>query len=113
MVFVGHSMSAMVGVLAAAAAPNLFARLVLVSPSPRYVNDGDYVGGFSMEDTNDMLESLESNYLGWSSAKNAGRDDIAGFFEQVMEEDSQRAAQCRGVRPGAHLTPGRWRMAVA
>src|ERR687894_1708860 len=67
-VFVGHSVSAMIGVLAAAAAPELFAKLVLVGPSPRYLDDDDYVGGFSMEDINDMLESLESNYLGWSSA---------------------------------------------
>ena len=65
--FVGHSVSAMIGVLAAAAAPEMFAKLVLVGPSPCYLNDGDYVGGFSEEDINDMLESLESNYLGWSS----------------------------------------------
>jgi sigma-B regulation protein RsbQ len=67
-VFVGHSVAAMIGVLAAAAAPELFAKLVLVGPSPRYLDDDDYVGGFSMDDINDMLESLESNYLGWSSA---------------------------------------------
>jgi sigma-B regulation protein RsbQ len=66
-IFVGHSVSAMMGVLAAAAAPELFAKLVLVGPSPCYLNDADYVGGFSVEDVNDMLESLESNYLGWSS----------------------------------------------
>jgi sigma-B regulation protein RsbQ len=66
-IFVGHSVSAMIGVLAAAAAPELFAKLVLVGPSPCYLNDAGYVGGFSAEDINDMLESLESNYLGWSS----------------------------------------------
>ena len=53
--------------LAAAAAPELFAKLVLIGPSPCYLDDADYVGGFSVEDINDMLESLESNYLGWSS----------------------------------------------
>jgi sigma-B regulation protein RsbQ len=67
-VFVGHSVSSMIGVLAAAAQPERFARLVLVGPSPRYLDDGDYVGGFSEEDIADLLESLESNYLGWSSA---------------------------------------------
>jgi sigma-B regulation protein RsbQ len=67
-VFVGHSVSAMIGVLAAAAEPELFARLVLVGPSPRYINDGDYVGGFAREDIAGLLQSLESNYLGWSSA---------------------------------------------
>ena len=67
-IFVGHSVSAIIGVLAAAAAPEHFAKLVLVGPSPRYVNDGDYVGGFTAEDINDLLASLESNYVGWSSA---------------------------------------------
>jgi sigma-B regulation protein RsbQ len=67
-VFVGHSVSAMIGVLAANARPQRFARLVLVGPSPRYLDDEGYVGGFSEEDINGLLASLESNYLGWSSA---------------------------------------------
>jgi sigma-B regulation protein RsbQ len=67
-VFVGHSVSAMIGVLAASREPDRFARLVLVGPSPRYIDDGDYVGGFSPEDIDGLLESLESNYLGWSGA---------------------------------------------
>ena len=67
-VFVGHSVSAMIGVLAAAEQPDLFARLVLVSPSPRYINDEAYVGGFEEADILELLGSLESNYLGWSSA---------------------------------------------
>jgi sigma-B regulation protein RsbQ len=66
-VFVGHSVSAMIGVLAAAARPERFARLVLVSPSPHYLDDGDYTGGFTREDIDGLLESLEHNYLGWSS----------------------------------------------
>jgi sigma-B regulation protein RsbQ len=67
-IFVGHSVSSMIGVLAAAAAPRLFSSLVLVGPSPRYVDDGDYVGGFSRRDIDELLASLDSNYLGWSSA---------------------------------------------
>lgn len=67
-IFVGHSVSAMIGVLAAAEAPEIFARLVLVAPSPRYIDDGPYVGGFSTEDIRELLDSLESNYLGWSTA---------------------------------------------
>jgi sigma-B regulation protein RsbQ len=67
-VFVGHSVSAMIGVLAAATEPARFAKLVLVGPSPRYIDDGDYVGGFSEADIVELLDSLESNYLGWSSA---------------------------------------------
>jgi sigma-B regulation protein RsbQ len=67
-VFVGHSVSAMVGVLAAAAAPERFGALILIGPSPRYINDDDYVGGFSEEDIEGLLSSLDSNYLGWSTA---------------------------------------------
>src|SRR6195952_1326924 len=68
-VFVGHSVSAMIGALAAAAEPERFARLIMVGPSPRYVDDAEqgYVGGFSAEDIDGLLTSLESNYLGWSS----------------------------------------------
>lgn len=67
-VFVGHSVSAMIGVLAANHQPERFDSLVLVGPSPCYVDDGDYVGGFSRADVDELLESLDSNYLGWSSA---------------------------------------------
>jgi sigma-B regulation protein RsbQ len=67
-VFVGHSVSAMIGVLAAIQEPDRFDKLVLVGPSPRYIDDGDYVGGFSREDIEGLLDSLDSNYLGWSSA---------------------------------------------
>jgi sigma-B regulation protein RsbQ len=67
-IFVGHSVSAMIGVLAARQQPERFARLVLVGPSPRYLNDADYIGGFEHADIADLLASLESNYLGWSTA---------------------------------------------
>jgi sigma-B regulation protein RsbQ len=69
-VFVGHSVSAMIGVLAAADAPERFAHLVLVGPSPRYLDDPDtgYVGGFTPDDIDGLLDSLASNYLGWSAA---------------------------------------------
>ena len=66
-VFVGHSVSAMIGVVAARKEPDRFAALVLVAPSPRYIDDGDYVGGFSRQDIDGLLDSLDSNYLGWSS----------------------------------------------
>ena len=67
-VFVGHSVSAMIGVLAANAEPERFEKLVLVGPSPRYIDDDGYVGGFTREDIEGLLDSLNSNYLGWSSA---------------------------------------------
>jgi sigma-B regulation protein RsbQ len=67
-VFVGHSVSAMIGVLAAVEEPQRFAKLVLLTPSPCYIDEGDYRGGFSRADIEELLESLESNYLGWSQA---------------------------------------------
>ena len=68
-VFVGHSVSAMVGVLAAVKEPERFAKLVLVGPSPRYIDEPsvNYVGGFGRADIESLLDSLDANYLGWSS----------------------------------------------
>ncbi|HEX6362833.1 MAG TPA: alpha/beta hydrolase [Albitalea sp.] len=66
-VFVGHSVSAMIGMLADLKAPGRFAAQVMVGPSPCYIDDGDYVGGFTRADIESLLETLESNYLGWSS----------------------------------------------
>ncbi len=66
-VLVGHSVSAMIGVLAAGRDPGRFAGLVLLTPSPCYIDDGDYRGGFSRADIEELLESLDSNYLGWSA----------------------------------------------
>lgn len=67
-VLVGHSVSSMICALAAIEEPERFASLVMVAPSPRYIDDDDYVGGFSLADVEELLESLESNYLGWSAA---------------------------------------------
>jgi sigma-B regulation protein RsbQ len=66
-IFVGHSVSSMIGVLAANREPERFARLILIGPSPRYVNDGAYVGGFGRADIDGLLEFLDSNHMGWSS----------------------------------------------
>ena len=67
-IFVGHSVSSMIGVLAAIQEPERFDKLILVGPSPRYVNDGDYVGGFGRQDIDGLLEFLDSNYMGWVAA---------------------------------------------
>jgi sigma-B regulation protein RsbQ len=67
-VFVGHSVSAMIGALAAIREPDRFSKLILLGPSPRYVDDAGYRGGFSQADIEELLESLDSNYLGWSAA---------------------------------------------
>lgn len=65
-IVVGHSVSSMIAALAAAKRPDLFAQLVMIGPSARYINDGEYVGGFTSSDIDDLLNSMESNYLGWS-----------------------------------------------
>ena len=81
-VFVGHSVAAMIGVLAASREPDRFGALVLVAPSPRYIDDAGYLGGFSELDIEELLVSIESNYLGWSGAMapvimgNAGRPEL-------------------------------------
>jgi len=67
-VFVGHSVSAMIGVLAQAQAPELFGAMVMVGPSARYVDDVDYAGGFSRVQIKELLDSLDANHLGWSAA---------------------------------------------
>jgi sigma-B regulation protein RsbQ len=67
-IFVGHSVSAMIGMLAAIKEPECFEKLVLIGPSPCYINDAEYVGGFTRTDIEALLEFLDSNYLGWSSA---------------------------------------------
>ena len=67
-VFVGHSVSAMIGILTSLKEPGMFGRLVLVGPSARYVDDGDYVGGFSEKQIEELLEFLDDNHMGWSAA---------------------------------------------
>jgi len=67
-VFVGHSVSAMIGALASLKAPGMFGELVMVGPSPRYVDDADYVGGFSHGQVEELLDFLAENHLGWSAA---------------------------------------------
>ena len=64
--FVGHSVSAMIGLLAAIARPDLIGRLVMVAPNPRYIDDTGYRGGFSRAEIDELLETMEDNYLGWA-----------------------------------------------
>jgi len=67
-IFVGHSVSAMIGALASIAAPGMFSDLVMVGPSPRYIDDEGYTGGFSRPQVEELLDFLEENHLGWSAA---------------------------------------------
>jgi pimeloyl-ACP methyl ester carboxylesterase len=81
-VFVGHSVSSMIGALASIEAPQMFADLVMVCPSPRCINDGDYVGGFAAHEIDALLASLADNHRGWSAAmapaimSNANRPEL-------------------------------------
>ena len=83
-ILVAHSVSAMVAVLAARREPERFARLVLIGPSPRYINDvPDYVGGFERTDIDELLATMERNYIGWAKylapqiMKNSERPELA------------------------------------
>ena len=83
-ILVAHSVSSMIAVLAANREPDLFDRLVLVGPSPRYINDApDYVGGFERADIEGLLETMDKNYIGWANflgpaiMKNADRPELA------------------------------------
>lgn len=87
-VFVGHSVSAMIGVLAAAREPDRFAALALVGPSPRYIDDEGYRGGFSRADIEELLDAMDSNYLGWSSQMAPvimGNPDRPALGEELTE----------------------------
>lgn len=65
-ILVGHSVSSMIAVIAAVKEPKLFSKLILIGPSPRYINDKDYFGGFEHSDIDELMEALDSNYLGWA-----------------------------------------------
>lgn len=66
-IFVGHSVSSMIGLLAAIEEPSYFSRLIMVGPSPCYINDGEYKGGFSRKDIEGLLDTMEKNYIGWAN----------------------------------------------
>ncbi len=89
-VFVGHSVSSMIGVLAAIKKPSAFEKLILAGPSPCYINDGDYLGGFSRSDVDGMLQTIDSNYLGWARymapvvMKNEDRPELAAELTESL-----------------------------
>jgi sigma-B regulation protein RsbQ len=87
-IFVGHSVSSMIGILAAAERPELFDKLVLIGPSPCYINDYDYFGGFTKQDIDELIDTLESNYLGWSSFITPviiGNPEMPEYSEELRE----------------------------
>ncbi|KAB2626537.1 esterase KAI2 [Pyrus ussuriensis x Pyrus communis] len=66
-IFVGHSISAMIGAIAAVTRPDLFTKLIMIAASPRFLNDVDYYGGFEQEDVEQLFEAIQSNYKAWCS----------------------------------------------
>lgn len=66
-IFVGHSVSSMIGVLAAIKREQFFSKLILVGPSPCYINDSNYTGGFERKDIEDLLDTMDKNYIGWAN----------------------------------------------
>ena len=102
-VFVGHSVSAMIGALAANRSSGLIGKLVMVGPSPRYINDADYHGGFDEAEIEELLEFLDTNHMGWSAAMaptimgNPDRpelgDELANSFCATDPEIAKRFAR--------------------
>ncbi len=82
-IFIGHSVSSMIGVLAANRHPELFSDLIFIGPSPRYINDEGYFGGFDRKDIADLLDTMDKNYVGWANflgstiMQNADRPELA------------------------------------
>jgi sigma-B regulation protein RsbQ len=87
-IFVGHSVSSIIGILAANREPERFSKLVLIGPSPRYVNEGDYIGGFERADLEGLLELMDKNYIGWANflapviMKNPDRPELSQELEE-------------------------------
>lgn len=87
-VFIGHSASCITGLLAATIQPEVFSRLILLTPSPRYLNDEGYVGGFEQKDLDALYQNLEQNYFGWASGFSKlamGNSDKPGLGERFAE----------------------------
>lgn len=98
-IFVGHSVSCMIGLLAARRAPRHFAKMVLVGPSPHYLNDGDYTGGFDRADLEGLLVLMDKNFIGWASMlapvvmKNPERPELVQELEQSFCSTDPRIAR--------------------
>jgi sigma-B regulation protein RsbQ len=104
-IFVGHSVSAMIGVLAAIAEPQRFARLVLIGPSPRYIDEPGYRGGFSRKDLEELLDFMDANFLGWSGAvapKIMGNPDRPQLGEELTNSFCRTDPEI--ARHFAHVT---------
>ena len=98
-VFVGHSVGAMIGMLATIAAPERFVAQIMVSPSACYLNDGDYTGGFTRDDIDELLETMETNFIAWSHSL---APTIMGAPNQPHLASGLTASFCRNDPEIAH-----------
>lgn len=98
-VFVGHSVGAMIGMLATIAAPERFVAQIMVSPSACYINDGDYTGGFTRDDIDELLETMETNFIAWSHSL---APTIMGAPNQPHLASGLTASFCRNDPEIAH-----------
>src|SRR5207245_1912509 len=87
-IFVGHSVSSMIGLLAAVEKPAYFSQIIMVGPSPCYINKEGYIGGFEQKDIEGLLETMEKNYIGWANflaPQIMGNSDRPALGEELTE----------------------------
>lgn len=90
-IFVGHSVSSMIGMIAALQIPEVFKKLVFIGPSPRYLNDGEYIGGFNAGDLENIFELIADDYVGWSKQlapvvmDTPSKPELSEFLQECFE----------------------------
>lgn len=98
-IYIGHSVSAMIGVLASIKNPEYFERMIMIGPSPHYLNDSGYKGGFDETDITDLLNMMEMNYVGWAShlapiaMNNPDRPELAENLEKSFRSNDPAITQ--------------------
>ncbi|KAF3323272.1 esterase D14L [Carex littledalei] len=101
-IYVGHSVSAMIGAIASISRPDLFSKLVFLSPSPRYLNDMDYYGGFEQEDLDQLFEAMRNNYKAWCNG--FAPLAVGGDMDSVAVQEFSRTLF--NIRPDIALSVG-------
>ncbi|GAA4200872.1 sigma factor SigB/phosphatase RsbP regulator RsbQ [Pedobacter jeongneungensis] len=90
-IFIGHSVSSMIGMIAALQIPEAFKKLVFIGPSPRYLNDHDYIGGFNVGDLETIFEHIAEDYVGWSKQlapvvmDTPSKPELSDFLQECFE----------------------------
>lgn len=98
-IFAGHSVSSMIGLLAAIKEPDYFSKLILIGPSPCYINEDGYKGGFERKDIEELLDTMDKNYIGWANVmapaimKNPERPELGGELAQSFCSTDPRIAK--------------------